>query len=188
MSTLVQGVRDDQLGDPTPCPGYTVGDLLDHIGGLTVAFTHAARKTPLDQAGSGDASRLEEGWRDRISADLKTLAEAWRDPEAWTGMTAAGGVDLPGEVGGTVALDELAVHGWDLARGTGQRFELDEASLLGAQAFLDTFSGPGSEDERGDAFGPVVPVDDDAPLLDRVVGLSGRDPKWCAGFDTPNVT
>ena len=80
------------------------------------------------------------------------------------------------------------MHGWDLARGTGQRFELDEASLLGAQAFLDTFSGPGSEDERGDAFGPVVPVDDDAPLLDRVVGLSGRDPKWCAGFDTPNVT
>jgi hypothetical protein len=27
-------------------------------------------------------------------------------------------------------------------------------------------------------FGPVVPVPDDAPLLDRVIGLSGRDPGW----------
>lgn len=34
-------------------------------------------------------------------------------------------------------------------------------------------SGPGEG-----VFGPVVPVLDDAPLLDRVIGLSGRDPGW----------
>jgi hypothetical protein len=31
------------------------------------------------------------------------------------------------------------------------------------------------EGDRGDAFGSVVEVPDDAPLLDRVIGLSGRD-------------
>ncbi len=36
------------------------------------------------------------------------------------------------------------------------------------------------DDDRGDAFGPVVDVSDDAPLLDRVIGLSGRDPGWSA--------
>lgn len=36
---LVQGVRDDQLTDPTPCPDWTVADLVTHIAGLTVEFT-----------------------------------------------------------------------------------------------------------------------------------------------------
>jgi hypothetical protein len=31
---------------------------------------------------------------------------------------------------------------------------------------------------RDGLFGPVVEVPDDAPLLDRVIGLTGRDPAW----------
>ncbi|MGH3797517.1 MAG: maleylpyruvate isomerase N-terminal domain-containing protein [Pseudonocardiaceae bacterium] len=42
MADLINGVRDDQLGGPTPCPAYSLGDLLDHVGGLTLAFTAAA--------------------------------------------------------------------------------------------------------------------------------------------------
>ena len=48
------------------------------------------------------------------------MAEAWQDPAAWEGMTAAGGVDLRGEVAGVVALDELVIHGWDLAKAIGR--------------------------------------------------------------------
>lgn len=29
-------------------------------------------------------------------------------------------------------------------------------------------------------FGPEVPIPDDAPLLDGILGVSGRDPKWQA--------
>lgn len=35
-------------------------------------------------------------------------------------------------------------------------------------------------DRRGDRPAPVVEVPAEAPLLDRVVGLSGRDPGWSA--------
>lgn len=59
---------------------------------------------------------LEDGWRDTLRQRLPALVEAWRSPEAWDGMTRAGGVDLPGEVAGLVALNELVLHGWDLAR------------------------------------------------------------------------
>ena len=66
LAGVVAGVRDDQLGDPTPCDDYTVGDLVQHIGGLTLAFTGAAHKQPVpgaEQGGTGDAAKLETGWR-----------------------------------------------------------------------------------------------------------------------------
>jgi uncharacterized protein (TIGR03083 family) len=77
LAELVGRVTDDEMAKPTPCPAYTLGDLIDHVGGLALAFTAAARKESgpyVEQAPSGQASRLEPGWRARISADLQTAA------------------------------------------------------------------------------------------------------------------
>ena len=175
LAGLVRNVTDGDLKAPTPCPDYTVGDLLDHINGLAVAFTMAALKTPLEGAGSGDASRLPLDFRESIPVRLAELAQAWRAPEAWEGMTAAGGVDLPGEVAAAVALDEIVLHGWDLARATGQDFDVEPDLLQVVHGFV-TEIGP--DDRDGSLFGAAVEVDPDAPLLDRVLGLSGRNPGW----------
>ena len=183
LGALVAGVPDEALANATPCPDYSLGDLLDHVGGLAVAFTAAAAKTFGEDGGqgpSGDASRLEDGWRERIQSDLEGLAEAWRAPEAWDGMTQAGGIDLPGEVAGLVALDELVVHGWDVARASGQDFACDEASLEAVHGFVSQFSGPGQEAAREGLFGPEVAVPEAAPLVDRVIGMTGRQPGWSA--------
>jgi uncharacterized protein (TIGR03086 family) len=181
MEILVTGISDDQLGLPTPCPSYRVGDLLDHICTFTVKFAEAARKD-LDQLqdapGPGDAARLPADWRERIPRNLTVLVESWRDPAAWDGMTRIGGGDTPGEVAGMVGLEELVVHGWDLARASGQDEACDQASLEGALTTLAMFQKPGEEHEPGSAFGTVVEVSGDADLLDRVVALSGRDPSW----------
>ena len=184
MAELVRGVPDELLDRPTPCPAYTLGDLLDHVAGLSLAFTAAATKATGDassQGPSGDASRLGDDWRTRIPRDLAALAEAWREPAAWTGMTQAGGVELPGEVAGLIALDEVVIHGWDVARASGQAYDCDPRSLEAVHDFVAQFSGPGQEEARAGLFGPVVEVPDDAPLLDRVIGLTGRDPAWSPG-------
>jgi uncharacterized protein (TIGR03086 family) len=182
LADLVRGVSDAQPRHPTPGPDYPVGDRVAHMGGLSVAFTAAAPKDVGGAAAapgpSGDAARLEPDWQDRIPREVVAMGEAWRDSEAWTGMTAAGGVDLPGEVAGLVALDELVVHGWDLARATGQPFEVDEPALEGVLAFVEQFSGPGQEEARGGLFGPEIVLPGSAPLLDRVLGMTGRDPAW----------
>lgn len=181
MNHLVESTLDDHLDRPTPCPAYTVGDLLDHIGGLAKAFTWAATKESMemeDQTASGDGSRLEPGWRDRIAADVDRLAVVWQDPAAWTGMTKAGPVEMPGEIAGLVAIDELVVHAWDLAVATGQPFAADETTLAAAEQFLATFSGPGTEEMRGDAFGPVREVGASAAPLERVLAMAGRDIHW----------
>ncbi|KOV84962.1 TIGR03086 family metal-binding protein [Nocardia sp. NRRL S-836] len=178
LAGLMRNVTDRDLKAPTPCPQYAVGDLLDHVNGLAVAFTMAAAKTPLQGSGSGDAARLPLDFRESVPARLAELAQAWRAPEAWEGMTAAGGVDLPGEVAAAVALDEVVLHGWDLARATGQPFEVDEGLLQVVHGFVSSI-GPDNRD--GSLFGPAVEVGPDAPLLDRVLGLSGRDPAWKVG-------
>jgi uncharacterized protein (TIGR03086 family) len=181
MAELIGGIPDEELDRPTPCPAYTLGDLVEHVGGLALAFTAAAKKEFGDasaQGPSGDASRLGDDWRTRIPRDLTALADAWRDPAAWTGMTQAGGVELPGEVAGLVALDEVVVHGWDVARATGRDYATDPQSLEAVHGFVGQFSGPGQEVAREGLFGPVVDVPEDAPLLDRVIGLTGRDPGW----------
>ena len=179
MTGLIAGVRDDQLDAATPCPAYSVRDLADHIGGLALAFTAAAGKQALPGSTappSVDGSRLEEGWRERIVGDLDRLAEAWRDPAAYDGIASAGGVDMPGEVAAMVALNEVVLHGWDLARATGQAFTAREEDVATCFAFVEPTTLPGNEDTRGGLFGPVVPVPDGAPSLDRLLGAAGRQP------------
>lgn len=176
MATSVEAVPDDALGRTTPCEAYTVGDLLDHIGGFAPAFAAAAAKTPLEGGPAGDAANLGPDWRSRIPRDLEALATAWREPDAWTGMTRVGGVDLPGEIAGRVALDELVIHAWDLARGAGLPVPDPGPDAEPVFATVQEFRASGIEGP----FGPPVPVAEDAPLFDRVLGLSGRDPAWRA--------
>ncbi|MGH8978233.1 MAG: TIGR03086 family metal-binding protein, partial [Acidimicrobiia bacterium] len=142
MAALIRNVSDEQLAGPTPCPEYSLGDLVDHVGGLALAFAAAARKDVANSGAQGptaDGSLLTDDWRTRIARDLDALAAAWRNPEAWSGMTQAGGIDLPGEVAGIVALDELVIHGWDVARASGQSYECDRGSLDAVRGFVEQF-------------------------------------------------
>lgn len=178
MIRVLDGVGDDQLAARTPCEDYSVGDLVDHVGGLSLAFTWAATKQlgqGTSQGPSGDASRLDADWRTRIPAQLTAMAEAWRDPAAWEGMTHAGGVDLPGAAAGIVALNEVAIHGWDIARASGQPYDLDPDTIGACMQFV----APVAEQapQKG-LFGPAVAVPAGATSLDRLIGLTGRDPAW----------
>ncbi|MFJ4712523.1 TIGR03086 family metal-binding protein [Streptomyces sp. NPDC088785] len=178
VARLADGVREDQLDLPTPCPDYAVRHLIGHLAGLAAGLRATARKERPDGGGERPGSTLPElggDWRADLPKALDALVEAWRDPAAWDGTTHAGGLDLPGAVAGLVTADELVVHGWDLARATGQEYTPDDAALGAAHALL----APAADDAgRGGLFGPVVPVADGAPLTDRVIGLSGRDPGW----------
>jgi uncharacterized protein (TIGR03086 family) len=185
VTRLLDGVTDDQLAGPTPCPGYPVAALLDHLMGLSLAFTWAARKTTAAEGGDAEsgpgqatAEHLDPQWRTLLPQRLGELAEAWRDPAAWEGMTEAGGARLPAEVMGAAALDELVMHGWDLARATGQPFTCDPASTAAVLAFTSASAQPERAASRAGLFGPVVEVPEDAPALDRALGFAGRDPAW----------
>jgi uncharacterized protein (TIGR03086 family) len=183
LGALISRVPDDELGRPTPCPAYTVGDLIQHVGVMARAFTAAAQKAggPLAEGQpAGDAALLEPGWREQIPRDLDTLAAAWNEPGAWTGMTRIAGMDAPAEMVGVTVADEIAVHGWDAAQATGQPYGCDAGVLAAAMQFLDVFASPDAPAGPEVAFGPSRTLSGDAPLLDRVVARAGRDLDWCA--------
>ncbi|HEX6148673.1 TIGR03086 family metal-binding protein [Nocardioides sp.] len=173
---VVFGVDDDQLSDRTPCPEYTVADLLDHVHGLSIAFAEAARKTAAGAAPSPDGSRLGPKWRDDIIAALGDLAAAWREPGAFEGVTMAGPVEMPGDAAALVALNEVVVHGWDLARATAQTYDPDPGAVVLCREFVASFEAPANDD--GGLFGPPVDVEEDASDLHMLLGATGRRPDW----------
>lgn len=177
LARVVAGVDDTRTSDPTPCEGRTLGQLLQHIVGLTAAFRAAAAKdlgemTDNDPDANGWPP-LADGWRETLADRLPALVEAWRDPAAWQGMTRAGGVDLPAEVAGVVALDEIVLHGWDLARATGQSYAVDDTTARVLLGFVSQFDSDGTPG----LFGPALQHDADAPVFDQVLARSGRDPR-----------
>lgn len=186
LKTLLNGVTDDQLSARTPCEAFTVGNLLDHLMGLTIAFRMAATKStgavdneddvPAPTSGSGgvQAANVHPEWRRRLPLQLDELVAAWRDPASWDGMTEVGGISLPGAMADGFALNELVLHGWDLASATGLAFDCDPTV---AKASL-SFTAKVVEQEFSDAYGPRVTVPDDAPTMDRLLALTGRDPSW----------
>ncbi|MFB6435734.1 TIGR03086 family metal-binding protein [Streptomyces sp. NPDC056411] len=178
VAQLGERTTDAQLGDPTPCEDYAVRHLLGHLVMLSAAFQDVARKElgPLT-SGSPTGHRLDvaPGWRDELATNLDGMVAAWRAPEAWEGRTEAGGQSLPGAVAGLVALDELLLHGWDLARATGQPYDPDPDSVRAVHALVSSWAGSGGIEGM---FAAPVPVPEGAGLLDQVVALSGRRPDW----------
>ncbi len=182
-SAVVAAVTDDQLEAPTPMD-QPVRVVINHLLGLSTAFCDAAVKATgptTSTPPAPDLGPLPDGWRTELENRLHSLAEAWKSEDAWDGMTMAGGVDLPGDVCGLVALDEVLLHGWDVARATGQLYQPTNAECEAVLPIVTPDDQAPDGSGRDGIFGTVVAVPEDAPVFDRVLGLAGRDPSWSAG-------
>jgi len=181
-SAVVAAVTDDQLDAPTPMD-QPVRVVIHHLLGLSTAFCDAAAKATGPTTSTPPAPEegpLPDGWRSDLEKRLHSLAEAWKFEDAWDGMTMAGGVDLPGEICGLVAMDEVLLHGWDVARATEQPYLPTDAECEAVLPIV-TPDGQAPDGSGREIFGNVVTVPEDAPFFDRVLGLAGRDPNWSAG-------
>jgi len=174
MIEVLAGVTDDQLTSSSPCTEYTIGDLIDHVDQVSRGATALAHHTALPGTGTGpDAAHLNPGWQDSVARHLRELGEAWDDPAAWQGSANVPGSDLSNEMWGKITLTELVVHGWDIAKATGQPLDLPEHTL---QACLDHVAKFVPNAPIPALWGPPVDVAPNATLLNRIVALTGRAP------------
>ena len=185
---IVGGIPSDQLTAPTPCTEYDVRGLVHHLLFWGPSLEGAGRKenVPPPTPTESDVDLTTGDWRGALHAQLTRIAQAWAPASAWEGTTYMGRpIELPASLVGDMILGELVVHGWDLARATGQRLDLDEDLLT----YVHDAMAPGVEQGREmGMYGPEVPMPATAPTLDRILGLTGRDPAWVsAGATAPSA-
>jgi uncharacterized protein (TIGR03086 family) len=177
LAAVTGRIAPGQLHDPTPCTAFSVAQLRDHVVGWLETFAAAAAHP------DGRAPRASlDGYQPpadpaaAIRAAAAILIPALRAGAASRPMR-LGGSSMPGELALGMILWEYQVHGWDLARATGQDWSPPSAAAEQSLAFAPGMLTPDYQGE-GKPFGPPVPVPDSAPALDRLLGPSGRDPGW----------
>lgn len=184
----VAAVKPDQWDNPSPCAAWTARDVVGHIVDM-----HGVMLRPLNRALSPAPSLADDplGAFKSACADVEALLN---DP-----TLAATEVDAPvGRMTVEQHVDQvpsadMVLHGWDLARATGQDDTIDPAEVAGMWAgmsampaeLLEQLRTPGAFGPGVEVFGPEVKVPEDAPLQDRLLGLIGRDPAWAPAGSEP---
>lgn len=174
--SLLEGVRPEQATLPTPCRSWNVQALVAHLVNDTAQFTAAATGARPDW--DAPAPALGADWAAAFRVGAAGLRAAWQRAGDLSQE-----IELPiGRVQRSFVANqqvaEFAVHSWDLATATGQQAQFPseacEAALHWARTALrPQFRG---DEASGKAFGPEVPVPDDAPAEDRLAAFFGRHP------------
>jgi uncharacterized protein (TIGR03086 family) len=171
---VVAGVRPDQLAHSTPCTEWNVRALLNHLIGVAESFSHVGEGKPISPPDPRADYFEGDGYAAAYESATSRLLAAWRKPGALDAPITLPIGDVPGSVGATINFLDLLVHGWDLAKATGQDATL-EAAL--AEPALELARGFVTDDIRGrGAVGPEVPVPSGAGAGERLIGFMGRTP------------
>jgi uncharacterized protein (TIGR03086 family) len=154
---------------PTPVDGWTARDVVEHLvswfrgflsaGGIDLPPGPSATDDPL------------AAWQHHTAGVQGLLDE--RADEEFT-HPHVGPNPLATAIDRFYTAD-VFMHSWDLARATGQAPRLDEdfaGEMLEGMRPIETMLRDSGQ------YGPAVPVPDDAPVVDRLMGFIGRDPAW----------
>lgn len=169
FSARVDGVRDWEL--PAPVDGWVARDVVAHLVEWMPAFL-AAGGIDLPADGPIVAENPAGAWHAHTAA-MQALLDG---PDADREFThpRAGTHQLGAAIDQFYTTD-VFLHTWDLARATGQDDSLDEETcavlLAGMEPWDEILRTSGQ-------YGPRVPVPDDAPVQDRLIGFIGRNPAW----------
>jgi uncharacterized protein (TIGR03086 family) len=167
----VAAVEPGQLGDPTPCTDWDLRALMGHIIGgyqmFAAGLGHpvAADTTPADTAGLHRAAG-------------EAAIAAFAAPGALERTVSLPVGDVPGHVALTLALTDAVVHGWDLAKATGQDTTIDHEVAAVLLAGAEQMVGPQMRQPDGamPVFAPPVAIGPERPAADRLIAFLGRRP------------
>jgi uncharacterized protein (TIGR03086 family) len=170
VGELVGAIQPGQWSAPTPCLGWTVHRLVEHLIGKNLMFTAVLAADPLPQRGDGMPSdQLGHVYRESAAVLLDAFAQPGVLERSYEGpLGAATGAERL-----KIRLYDLLGHGWDLAEALGRPAALPEDAAEASLAFARADGRavrPG-----GGCFGPPQPVADGAPAIVRLAAFLGRD-------------
>ena len=171
---VVDNVKEDQLGDATPCTEWTVRDVINHITGGATMFAVC-----VEQGSVPDDLLPQIMGGDNLGADFKTSFHAASD-RARAAFGSEGALDkmvklpfgeMPAGVALNIAIMDVMTHAVDIAKATGQSIDDDEivntALEVGRQLITDDFRRPG-------VFDAEQPAPANATAADKLLAFAGR--------------
>jgi len=173
---VVAGVPGHPMDAPTPCDDWDLRTLVNHVI-LWTAYS-AERRAHGESVAEDLMTRdftADPGFAQDYAAQIDRAVTAWSDPAAWERELGVMGSGTPAADVAAMLIAEMVLHGWDIARATGQEYAGDEAV---AANVLATVEAQGELFRQYQGFAAIVPVEESATVLDRALSLSGRDPQW----------
>jgi uncharacterized protein (TIGR03086 family) len=178
FTLLVEGVRPEQWHAPTPCAEWDVRQLLDHVNSgnrMFAALASGERPEGMEgllQLRARVAPAADDDPVETFRTSGRRLREIFSDPDFSDGTYVTPIGERSGDFMIQMRITETLIHGWDLARATGQTPAFPEAIAEQTLAGMRLTLAGRPRDPRG--FGTEQPVPADAPALDRLAGFVGR--------------
>lgn len=165
FQATLANVGDDQWGLTTPCEGWTVADLVDHVIGGNGWVQGLAGRAPVEVPEDDKAAAVA------LSADGAQATFAADD--GLTRMFELPFGTMPGAAFIGLRTNDVFTHAWDLAKATGQSTDLDtELATEGLNASRMRIQ-PQMRGE-GRPFGAEQPCPEGASAADQLAAFLGR--------------
>jgi uncharacterized protein (TIGR03086 family) len=160
---VLRGIGEGDLGRPTPCSQFTIGQLVDHLIGSTVSLGRMAGVVVVP----AESGTVES----RVAFAAQQTLEAW-DKRGLQGTVKRGERDMPAALAASILSLELLVHGWDFAAATGQSMPVSAQVSGYVLDLAHTVISPQAR-QRG-SFADAIEVGPDVDIMDRLIAFSGR--------------
>ncbi|WP_051178118.1 TIGR03086 family metal-binding protein [Nocardia concava] len=176
---VVERMAASDLDAPTPCAGWNLRDLLEHMIVQHYGFAAASR-------GEGDIALWKPQplgadpvgeYREAAEHVLAAFAEPGVLERQFPLPEIRGGVVVPAPLAISFHFIDYIVHAWDVARALGVAVEFDEDLLSAGLPVAEAVPGGAAREEPGAAFAPALDAAG-ASGLDRILAVLGRSPGW----------
>ncbi|MCU1354211.1 MAG: hypothetical protein JWM05_3420 [Acidimicrobiales bacterium] len=164
----IDAVPDDRWGDQSPCEEWSARDVVRHV-----VETHGMFLGFVDRE-LGEIPSVDDDPSGAFAAANAVVQAGLEDPElAGRGYEGFFGETSFGESVDRFLSYDLVIHGWDLAKATGQDDRIDPVDLDGALEAAKSF-GPALRSPG--AMGPEREAPPDADEQARLLAFLGRQP------------
>jgi len=161
----LDGLTAQDLAAPSPCDGWTAGDVVEHTISAIVMVSDFVGDPVDDNSASEPVARF-----DHAVADLRAKTS---DPElAGTVVESPFGALALKQLVSSIVVHDLLVHTWDLARATGRDERLDPELV----SYTYTHMAPLDGQLRGHGFADKVEPHDGADEQAQLLCFLGRTP------------
>ena len=173
---MIESASPATLSKPTPCSEWDARGLIEHMIGVVQSFNAAFGGAPLTPPTGQTTAGLAgddpaAAYRQAADALMQTIQR----PGALDQTIKLPAGEMPGAQAINIVIGDQSIHTWDLAKALGRPFTMDEEIASGILAMLHQILTP---DRRGPGkgFAEEVACPENAPVQDRLLAFSGRQP------------